>query len=856
MADLAGTIVGAVSFGLQLATALQTFTVLAIEADDALRDIVFEVNATAAALGQLQTIVDADRAIPDDDDDDAAARSRVLNDSGRHQVQTLALRCEKVYGVIVRLVLKASGSGSSSTGNNNEGGDGGDGNPTLSGGRARAALLDVSTLKPMNVLRRLRWPWLIPRINRCQEQLRWLKISLLVTLQVANLAGQQIRAGEKAASPEDDGDDDDVWARQAIDKLWQRQALLERRAAVGDGRAGDDSARARGRSSKKSDEAMRPRPSAALATDQDAAGSISQPSPLVGNLTNPYARTAASPDWQLGTTSSRHVTGECSPYNESKAAVSVAFVSRGRQHNTYRGESGAVGRAKRYPWVDDLVEPRGSLVRNKTAAQDVKAPWQERRVPWQEHEPELNTPDVTGGKTIRLARGAHSSSSSHAHTGQENRGNVFAQWFPRLAGAGSKGPPLFVKDTPSDDLKAFIVDEQGGIRPVPFGHRNLEYNLTRIVKSHKRSTWTQYLDADAETQALLAKATDSARKTTNHSVALVAFQRLESRPNALVVFYAVTEPLQPVQFTKDVSRRFMVPYGACDTYEEFSRTILALLSDDPRLQRAVRKGSFELRTERGETIHPTLWAGWIQPGAIVVMKALPERSVPDFPAGSSKDGRADEKMPEHSRPVRRPGISGHLHSGAPVEAVRPSSPPWERIFVPTEMASENTYETVVEENKGDETVAENIEAGNVQIAAAVAHARRRRTVLGRLVGSLGSLGTGLSRRRRGRRGGPVQDSLEGVTWMTPGKHVVVGVDDATDDDVASWEPDNEDEGEGAHSDSYKQDGLAAGSDDDSEDIALEEYTKEAVPGTTRSVDELLRRWTNAPRREVSSDMAA
>lgn len=45
----------------------------------------------------------------------------------------------------------------------------------------------------MTVLQRLRWPWLTPRRERCQQQLRWLKISLLVTLQVANLALQQMR---------------------------------------------------------------------------------------------------------------------------------------------------------------------------------------------------------------------------------------------------------------------------------------------------------------------------------------------------------------------------------------------------------------------------------------------------------------------------------------------------------------------------------------------------------------------------------------------------------------------------------------------------------------------------------------
>ena len=173
MADVLGTVVGVVGFGLQLATTLQTYMELTFEAEDALRDIVFEVNATASALKQLQTIVDADKALPD-----AQSASRVFKDGGLREVEALDIKCETVYKVVVRLIQKASSS------------DDDAGQATAS---SKHAALDPWSLKPMNVFRKLRWPWLVPRINRCQGQLRWLKISLLVTLQLANLAQQQLR---------------------------------------------------------------------------------------------------------------------------------------------------------------------------------------------------------------------------------------------------------------------------------------------------------------------------------------------------------------------------------------------------------------------------------------------------------------------------------------------------------------------------------------------------------------------------------------------------------------------------------------------------------------------------------------
>ena len=159
--------VGIVGFGLQLATTLQTYVEAVIEAEERLRDIAFEVNSTASALKQLQEIIDADKA-----DGNLQKNPKVFKDEGRKEIEVLAVQCGKVYTTIVILVTKAGTSGWQ--------------------GKMPANSLDVRTLRASSLSRNMKWPWLEPRIKRCQEQLRWLKMNLLFNLQLASLARFQI----------------------------------------------------------------------------------------------------------------------------------------------------------------------------------------------------------------------------------------------------------------------------------------------------------------------------------------------------------------------------------------------------------------------------------------------------------------------------------------------------------------------------------------------------------------------------------------------------------------------------------------------------------------------------------------
>ena len=83
----AGSIVSIVAFGMHLATTMHTNMETMDEADQTLDDVVFDVNTTASALKQLDTIIEKDRSYD--------ACLRVLNEMGIRDVENLASNAAK-----------------------------------------------------------------------------------------------------------------------------------------------------------------------------------------------------------------------------------------------------------------------------------------------------------------------------------------------------------------------------------------------------------------------------------------------------------------------------------------------------------------------------------------------------------------------------------------------------------------------------------------------------------------------------------------------------------------------------------------------------------------------------------------
>jgi hypothetical protein len=224
--EAAGSIVGIVAFGMQLATTLQTYIELTADTKEHLHDLVFDVNATASALRQLQDIIDSDKASTQDNN-----LSPIFKDAGLKEIEGLAIKCERVYKTIIILVQKASNS-------EHKAGVSGETKDT----NRHEMAINPSSLKSSSLIRRLRWPWLAPRVNHCQEQLRWLKMSLLLNLQLANLARLQwsMKSGHgltpslntladkyhSTNEPRHGAFDQEIAIRAAAEALRERQKLL------------------------------------------------------------------------------------------------------------------------------------------------------------------------------------------------------------------------------------------------------------------------------------------------------------------------------------------------------------------------------------------------------------------------------------------------------------------------------------------------------------------------------------------------------------------------------------------------------------------------------------------------------
>jgi hypothetical protein len=98
--------------------------------------------------------------------------TKVFKDEGLEEIETVAAQCGKVYATITILVTKAGTSASK--------------------GKTAASFGDMPVLRASNLVRTLRMPWLEPRLKRMEEQIRWLKMKVLLNLQLGALAKVQL----------------------------------------------------------------------------------------------------------------------------------------------------------------------------------------------------------------------------------------------------------------------------------------------------------------------------------------------------------------------------------------------------------------------------------------------------------------------------------------------------------------------------------------------------------------------------------------------------------------------------------------------------------------------------------------
>lgn len=182
-AEATATIAGIVSFGLGLAKSLQALIDSVIEAEETITLVVAEVNATASTLKHLQDFIDQDKAASEEE-----PRATVFNSTSIKEIRACALQCQKIYVQIIVLIEKASMQAG-----DDESKETGTKPPVADELNKQAVRLEALSKNVTKLGRKMRWPWLEPRIKRCQEHLVRLKVSLMFSLQVFLIAESRAR---------------------------------------------------------------------------------------------------------------------------------------------------------------------------------------------------------------------------------------------------------------------------------------------------------------------------------------------------------------------------------------------------------------------------------------------------------------------------------------------------------------------------------------------------------------------------------------------------------------------------------------------------------------------------------------
>lgn len=182
-----------VALGQKLASLLQTLIELNPSSQEDFKSVHYDIEATSGTLRELQDLLSAEEAIGLERNTKPAVTSLYLE-----EIETLAVKCGLIYKSIILITQKA-GVREKSKGGNSE---------VSSLENLKTELLtgpipDPGSIKAIKVVRIPskydQQEWLEPRIDRCQEQLQWIRTGLLIHLHIFKLAQLQNRYSPRRA---------------------------------------------------------------------------------------------------------------------------------------------------------------------------------------------------------------------------------------------------------------------------------------------------------------------------------------------------------------------------------------------------------------------------------------------------------------------------------------------------------------------------------------------------------------------------------------------------------------------------------------------------------------------------------
>ncbi|KAK3378965.1 hypothetical protein B0T24DRAFT_694254 [Lasiosphaeria ovina] len=619
-----GSVSDTVALGMQLATALQTYLQFGWSARTGLHGLAIEVNATASVLRQLQNVLDSNQAIQ--------GRPGAFKDAAVTEMHTLAQKCHLLFKTIIIVIEKScetdkdnkNGGDSASDSGSESASDDDDATSTepKESIKERAAdpFTGPSALK-VNLLSKVNWRWLGKRADRCYEQLQWLKMTLLLHLQIANLG--ELHTSTSTGSRPAGTFDQELGLRITAEKMRARQLKFAKGIANRQERARRTAEYGASDTSSESSES-----STQVDDDDDSAGPTkTTDEPDIKS--NSPAKTAED-----GAPSNVPVVQELS----SSAPPYSPHAHVGHQAFPVPGPATGVNAIMAGP----------SSKEKPTSGDEKTADWK-GLIP---DTPSSNSDDATMDQDafdVKASLPADPASVSALF--RPSFSDRIAGFFRGIVGKQDK-----LKSMKDGVLEAYLVStDDARPVPLPFGHQQLKEGLARALRKKNGSSLNGFLAMSPSKRKLVDRVIKgwSYHGTPCVRTCIAIDEcRIEGQLPSYILFFSVAEPQAPIVFRDALGRRFKFPYEICKEWHDMECHIRDAFMHVEVVGPHVQQGHYDL-LKAGEVVLPKFWGATIRPGDLVTMHMWPMDKLP----------RPGFPMPVRGLNRHRPGFNPPMPPG-------------------------------------------------------------------------------------------------------------------------------------------------------------------------------------------------
>ncbi|KAK4225975.1 hypothetical protein QBC38DRAFT_249114 [Podospora fimiseda] len=535
--------------GLVLSSALESYMQVDSDNHRRLSDLVTEINATSALLAKVWKIIASGIICPA-----TPERPYAYTEEGVNDIRSLDSRAEKIFRNIIFLFQRAA-------------------HPGPKPYEPPAHLDPAAVLPSVTSLRSINWDWLNPRFELCKQQLKWIKMRVLVYLEAGHLAMFQFRIKD---SRPDGAFDRELGLRAATEKLWNRQVNVARSIAK--------------KLEKEKEQAAKANASTSTSTTASTTSLVSAFEPPLPKV-NP-----APPSFPPVTTKSDDQSSICSTVVDEQGKS--ATTTPGSPSKKKRDGPGLMDQ-------DTSSEDKSTTPNRESETKDPSP------LP-KDTELALLTSGLFSSRLGFLSRIFNSIFRKELNPLNESESLELEAW---LVNAGATGNPI----------------------KVPFGHQRLKHALKRTLRSKKTEPWNCYLSLTPAQREIIGDVTNFASRFGPYNRACIAFDEIkkEGQGTSYIVFFSLTLGRRPVFLKDAVGRNFTFPFDMVRTWEGMNDMIKQAFQNMNILDRHVEAGHFDLIIDNGSIILPRCWTASIHPGARITMHMWPldKHPLPPRPIG-------------------------------------------------------------------------------------------------------------------------------------------------------------------------------------------------------------------------------